>query len=398
MMEEKIRLLLYKESEEAASPVAFALLCGDSLTEYHRFPSVDSSSINASSIGELRLGRITQVQKNLCAAFVDIGCEKQAFLPMREEELSSFKNGDEIIVEIKKEPYGNKGATVTHHFSIRGDSVVLSYGNTLLGVSKKITDEKERVRLKQIASTFPKADNIGYVLRTESRLMPQEALQKEASLLLDTYATLTEKARYSRVGALLWANAMPVADRILQIPDESLKEILIDDRNLYSFIEEILLRKSPSRAQKMRLYEKSGHLSMASVYRIQSQLQDAVRKRVNLSGSLSGGYLFIEQTEALCAIDVNTGKEISGKNKEDAVTAFNQSVCSEIARQIRLRNLSGMILIDFIDMEREENRRKVLAAMEDAMKEDPREHHILDFTALHLMELTRARRGTILSV
>ncbi|MCF0136480.1 MAG: ribonuclease E/G [Lachnospiraceae bacterium] len=373
--------------------VAIARLQEGSLLEY-RLIGPSSEPLP----GEIRLGRILKVQKALSAAFVDIGSSKHAFLPLNADELPAFRSGMELPVEVQKATYENKGASVTHRISFRTDHVVLSRGETRTGVSKKIEDPGERSRLKDIGKSFPSPEDAGYVLRTESADISREQLLSEAVSLRKLYKETLSKALYSPVGTVLYTNDSPLLSAILEWPAEPLKEILAEDRDLYSELLTSLETVSPQRAALLQdRSSDKGDFPISSVYRIPSQLEEALHRRVNLSGPLSGGYLFIEETAACCVIDVNTGKELSGEDKEESVTAFNCLCAKEIARQICLRNLSGVILIDFVDMNKQEDRLAVIRSLVEALAGDQRKSTIYGFTATNMLEMTRARKGKTLS-
>lgn len=388
------KILIYPaEISDQSNDLVLAVLENDALVSFKKLLTEKEDHL-----GDIRLGKIARIQKNLSAAFVDIGEEKQAFLPLTEEKLDQYKNGQEIIVELKKAAVGNKGIAVTDQFSLRSDHVVLSHGNTLIGVSKKIVSEKERTRLKSIGYQLPRPENVGYVLRTESNGCSEEVLHAEAGKLLQVYERILDKARFSRVGETLYRAESSLSAALMEISSlADQDEILIEGKDILRRLTDELMVKGVQLPCSIRSYEPNG-FSLSALYKVETQLEEALRKRVNLSGGiLHGGYLFIEETEALCVIDVNSGKELSGNSKEEAVTAFNAACCEPIARQIRLRNLSGIILIDFIDMEKEEDRAFVLETMKQAMKHDTRVHTVVDFTKLNLLEMTRARKGLSLS-
>lgn len=392
MMRRKI-LIYPADISDQSDDLVLAVLENEALVSFKKILSEKEDHL-----GDIRLGKIARIQKNLSAAFVDIGEEKQAFLPLTEEKLDQYKNGQEIIVELKKAAVGNKGMAVTDQFSLRSAHVVLSHGNTLIGVSKKIVSEKERIRLKSIGYQLPRPENVGYVLRTESNGCSEEVLHAEAVKLLQVYERILDKARFSRVGETLYRAESSLSAALMEISSLSDQdEIMIEGKEILRRMTDELMVKGVQLPCSIRSYEPNG-FSLSALYKVETQLEEAMRKRVNLSGGiLHGGYLFIEETEALCVIDVNSGKELSGNSKEEAVTAFNAACCEPIARQIRLRNLSGIILIDFIDMELEEDRAFVLETMKQAMSQDTRVHTVVDFTKLNLLEMTRARKGLSLS-
>ena len=343
--------------------------------------------------GEILLGRILQTNPSLQGAFVEIGDGKPAFMPLEKEELPQYKSGQELPVEVKKASVGQKGCTVSACFSLKTDHVVLSYGKPYIGVSQKITDPKERKRLREAAEAFEKRETVGYVIRTESEGIEAFRLQKEASQLAAVYDRICQKARYSPVGSKLYQSGSQLLEYLRAVPLYRTQEIVFaGDLPTDKFMEEMSL-SDPERLAKVRIFEendKKASQHLQEVFRIPSQLQEALNKRVWLD---NGGYLFIEQTEALCAIDVNTGK-LSGSHEEKqaAIEAFNLAAVPKIAQQIRLRELSGILLIDFVDMESEEARQSVLKALRRAFDDDMRKTVIYGFTKLQLLEIARERK------
>lgn len=343
--------------------------------------------------GQIRLGQIREVNRSLSGAFVEIGDEKPAFLPLEKDALSSYKNGQELVVEVKKAAVGSKGCAVTDCFSLRGDLVVLSHGKLPTGVSKKITDPSERKRLKTAAEGFEKRETAGYVIRTESEGIEAFKLQTEASHLVRVYDQILKKAKYAKTGTVLHQNGSVWLSFMQSVPLHRTEEILLAGDLAIDEMKGELEVHDPGRLEKVRVYESgdakaSQHLQ--EIYRLPSQLAEALEKKVWIDG---GGYLFVEQTEALCAIDVNTGK-LSGSRdeKQTAIEAANIAAIPEIVRQIRLRDLSGIILIDFVDMEKEEARGKVLAALQSALDADLRKTTVYGFTKLQLCEMARERK------
>ena len=288
---------------------------------------------------------------------------------------------------------GEKGVVITDHLSLTGQYVVLTPDNPKLGVSSKITEETERQRLREIGKTFPEAEEIGYILRTESQGQREAVLRREAEKLYELFGKLQSRAKYSRIGETLYSAGTGLGKLILGFPVDQIEKIVIDDAYLMTRLQEELMIQRPALEGKFQLYQ-DAKWPVMDLYKISSQLQKAMQKRVMLQ---DGGYLFIEETEALAVIDVNTGKSIRGQLKEEAITAFNLKTVPVIVQQILLRNLAGIIVIDFIDMKKNEHQKQVLDALTEEFKKDRRKTQIFGFTRLELVEISRERKGLPLS-
>lgn len=368
--------------------VQAGVLYNDTLMEYYEFSENDREIL-----GDIRLGQVREVVPGINAVFMNVGENRPGFMPVDKGRISDYKPGQEFLVQIQKAAIGEKGVVVTDHLSLTGQYVVLTPDNPKLGVSSKITEETERQRLREIGKTFPKAEEIGYILRTESQGQREAVLRREAEKLYELFGKLQSRAKYSRIGETLYSAGTGLGKLILGFPVDQIEKIVIDDAYLMTRLQEELMIQRPALEGKFQLYQ-DAKWPVMDLYKISSQLQKAMQKRVMLQ---DGGYLFIEETEALAVIDVNTGKSIRGQMKEEAITAFNLKTVPVIVQQILLRNLAGIIVIDFIDMKKNEHQKQVLDALTEEFKKDRRKTQIFGFTRLELVEISRERKGLPLS-
>ncbi|MBQ7049801.1 MAG: ribonuclease E/G [Firmicutes bacterium] len=368
--------------------VQAGVLYNDTLMEYYEFSENDREIL-----GDIRLGQVREVVPGINAVFMNVGENRPGFMPVDKGRISDYKPGQEFLVQIQKAAIGEKGVVVTDHLSLTGQYVVLTPDNPKLGVSSKITEETERQRLREIGKTFPEAEEIGYILRTESQGQREAVLRREAEKLYELFGKLQSRAKYSRIGETLYSAGTGLGKLILGFPVDQIEKIVIDDAYLMTRLQEELMIQRPALEGKFQLYQ-DAKWPVMDLYKISSQLQKAMQKRVMLQ---DGGYLFIEETEALAVIDVNTGKSIRGQLKEEAITAFNLKTVPLIVQQILLRNLAGIIVIDFIDMKKNEHQKQVLDALTEEFKKDRRKTQIFGFTRLELVEISRERKGLPLS-
>jgi len=368
--------------------VQAGVLYNDTLMEYYEFSENDREIL-----GDIRLGQVREVVPGINAVFMNVGENRPGFMPVDKGRISDYKPGQEFLVQIQKAAIGEKGVVVTDHLSLTGQYVVLTPDNPKLGVSSKITEETERQRLREIGKTFPEAEEIGYILRTESQGQREAVLRREAEKPYELFGKLQSRAKYSRIGETLYSAGTGLGKLILGFPVDQIEKIVIDDAYLMIRLQEELLIQRPALEGKFQLYQ-DAKWPVMDLYKISSQLQKAMQKRVMLQ---DGGYLFIEETEALAVIDVNTGKSIRGQLKEEAITAFNLKTVPLIVQQILLRNLAGIIVIDFIDMKKSEHQKQVLDALTEEFKKDRRKTQIFGFTRLELVEISRERKGLPLS-
>jgi ribonuclease G len=298
-----------------------------------------------------------------------------------------LKAGQEIIVQIAKEPLGQKGARITSHVALPGRFVVFMPSVAHLGVSRRVSSEEERHRLKRILQTHRVGTTGGFIIRTAGEGVPEEEIAADMNFLYNLWLDIRQKAEKKPAPALLHYD-LDVVQRILrdQVTDE-FKAIWVDNEELYENVVTFMQRFQPALVNRVKMYTRSAPIFDA--FGITQELEKALRPKVWLK---SGGYIVINQTEALVAIDINTGKYVGKSNRlEDTIVKTNIEAVKEIVRQIRLRDLGGIIVVDFIDMDERKNRQKVMQALEEAMRADKAPNKILQFNDFGLVAITRKR-------
>lgn len=346
-------------------------------------------------VGNIYRGKVENVLPGMQAAFIDIGMEKNAFLfidDLRSEagddvpaSISDLlREGQEIIVQLVKEPMGNKGARVVTNLTIPGRYLVLMPTVDYIGVSRRIEDEKERERLKKIASHL-KPKGMGLIIRTAAEGLGEEDLTADRDFLFNLWQKILKKAKKGPTPALLFHDHDLLYRVLRDLFTAEVDRLVIDDLATYEKALDLLGFLGPHLRNKVQLF--TGH-SLFSVYGVEQQIEEALRRKIWLE---SGAYLVFDQTEALTVVDVNTGKYTGSTCLEDTVLHTNLAAAKEIARQIRLRNIGGIIVIDFIDMCDEENRKQVLACLAQELQKDKVKTNILGFTSLGLLEMTRKK-------
>jgi ribonuclease G len=353
----------------------------------------------ASLIGNLYKGRVVNVLPGMQAAFVDIGLSKNAFLyvddvlhphldkqPKEKPSITELlKPGDELLLQIMKEPLGGKGARVTTHFSIPGRWLVYMPNADYIGISKKIEQEAERSRLKSIAEIM-RMDGEGIILRTNADGESREALEEDLCTLRQAWDNALLRSKQVEAPSEIH-RASGLLERIVRdviTPDT--EQLIIDDELCLQQAKFYLRHTAPALEEKVRLYSEAQPLF--DKFGIKEQLDRAFQSRIWLQ---SGGYLVWDQTEALTVIDVNTGKFTGSVDLEETVFHTNREAAEEIARLLRLRDVGGIIIVDFIDMESEEHRHQVEQQLEKTIKQDRTKCQVVGWTRLGLMELTRKK-------
>jgi ribonuclease G len=358
-------------------------------------------SVSDRLVGSIFKGRVENVLPGMQAAFINIGLEKNAFLYV-EDALPSgsqldngvklnirdvVKEGQEILVEVVKEPIGNKGPRVTRHLTLPGRFLVLMPDVDYVGISRRISDEGERERLKQIAEEL-KTDDFGIIVRTVAEGASKEDLQDDLEMLIKIWQKIQQRERNSGAPALIHKDLELVKRILRDVVTDDVRRITVNSQATYEQILEITGNKLKF---KVNLVEEQ---DLFSRYNIPQELSKALKRKVWLK---SGGYIVIDQTEALTSIDVNTGKYVGSVDLADTVLKINLEAVVEIARQLRLRNIGGIIIIDFIDMENEEHGKEVLTKLEEELHKDKTKAHILGITSLGLVEMTRKKTRHSLS-
>lgn len=352
-------------------------------------------------VGNIYRGKVENILPGMEAAFVNIGMEKNAFLYVddlqvfkgQEEEINGLppsinkllRVGQEIIVQVVKEPIGSKGARVVTNLTIPGRYFVLMPSVNYVGVSRRIEDEDERERLRAAAQKL-RPRGMGLIVRTAAEGVDEKELRADRDFLLNLWQKVRKKARKGPVPALLYHDHDLLYRMLRDLFTEDIERLIIDEQSAYRKALEFLNSLNPRLKDRVELYR--GTRSLFDFYGIESQIEEALQSKVWLP---SGAYLVFDQGEALTMIDVNTGKFTGSTNLEDTVLATNLEAAQEISRQIRLRNLGGIIIIDFIDMGSEKNRRQVLEVLSRELAKDKQKSNLLGFTALGLLEMTRKK-------
>ena len=379
-----------------------AVLEGRSLIEHH----VARAEDDANQIdGNIYRGRVKNVLPGMEAAFVDIGTPKNAVLYWgdvqydRDEEAERdagatriehlLRPGQSIICQVTKNPIGLKGARLTEEVSLPGRFVVLVPNSTASGISKRL-DDRERRRLRSVLDDI-RPEGHGLIVRTAAEGVDVEELRRDVDQLLAKWNEIDEKARHLPAPAMLYSEPHLALRAIREELNEEYRGVVIDDLELFDLVQAYVADIDPELADRVEYYdaEKEG-LSIFERHHVHEQLHKALDRKVWLP---SGGSLIIERTEALTVIDVNTGKNVGSSNLEETVFQNNLEAAEEIARQLRLRDIGGIIVIDFIDMEIKSNRADVAATLRNALARDKTPTQIFDISELGLVEMTRKRVG-----
>ncbi len=298
-----------------------------------------------------------------------------------------LKEGQEIIVQIAKEPLGQKGARITSYVALPGRYVVYMPTVDHAGVSRKIASDDERQRLKRILQSNRAGMPGGFIMRTAGEGKSEEDLRADMQFLYNLWMDMRQKAEKKKAPALIHHD-LDLVERILRDQlTSSFKNVWVDNEEVYEDVVGFVQRFQPGMVSRIKLYTRTTPIFDA--FNITSELEKALRPKVWLK---AGGYIVINQTEALVAIDINTGKYVGKSNRlEDTIVKTNSDAVKEIVRQIRLRDLGGIIVVDFIDMDERKNRQKVMQALEEAMRGDRAPNKILAFNDFGLVAITRKR-------
>lgn len=357
-------------------------------------------------VGNIYKGKVQNVLPGMQAAFVDIGLERNAFLfvadarpllpggavPARSAIQDVVRVGEEILVQIAKEPSGSKGARITRHVSIPGRYLVLVPGADHVGISRRVGDDAERSRLRAIAEGLRGDGPFGLIVRTAAAERTAEELQGDWEQLLATWRAIEDDAQRAKAPAILYQELDVVQRMARDLLNGDVQRIVVDRRDGLLRVAEVVRRVAPHYAERLELVVPTNGESLFAARGIEAQSERALARKVPLP---NGGSLVIDQTEALTVIDVNTGHFVGQNSVDETFLQTNLEATEEIARQIRLRDIGGIIVIDFIDMDVPAHRKQLLAALEQACRPDHSKPEILGLTALGLVEMTRkkARQG-----
>lgn len=363
--------------------------------------------------GHIYKGKVSNVIPGMDAAFINIGMERNAFLHIDNlAEYQMEKNaaggelrktidrylseGDEILVQAISEPVGSKGPRVTTQCTLPGKFLVLVPDSDQISISKKISSSAERERLEKIIGEI-KPDNFGVIIRTAAQDKSVFHFEREMAYLINRWDKLETKVKSSKVGEMLYSENDLLSRMVRDVFSEDIGEFIVNDEELYfDILNYVNAFGDLGSGKKIKLYD--DYEDIFDKYKITEEIAKALEKIVPLE---CGGYLVIESTEALTTIDINTGKnigrDISKMGLENTTLRTNLEAAREIPRQLMLRNIGGIIIIDFIDMKEEENRNLLLNELENALKIDRIKNNIIHFTDLNLIEMTRKRMGNPLS-
>lgn len=361
-------------------------------------------------VGNVYKGKVLKVLPGMEAAFVDIGEERAAFLYIDdvlpdtvlfeeiEEKSSSHRNKDtkvpieellkenqEILVQVAKGPIGTKGARITSHISLPGRNLVHMPTVNTVGVSRQITDEAERQRLKDLVERL-RPERTGFILRTVAEGNTEEDLRYDINFLASLWDGIVSKYQSMPAPALLHRDLNVIFRSIRDLLSSNVRRLIIDDEDQHDAIKSFLKSYLPRYAYILEHFSRS--VPIFDHYSVETEIDRALGQKVWLR---SGGYLIIDQTEALTTIDVNTGRFVGEESHEQTILKTNLEAAKELVYQIRLRNIGGIIIIDFIDMERPQNRNTVYETLKDELRYDKARSKILQISEMGLVEMTRKR-------
>lgn len=345
-------------------------------------------------LGTVWIGQVQKIQPFMNGAFVEIRKSLDCFLSLHEQDLAypprdrELKPGDAVLVQVSRDAGRRKNPCVTTRISLSGKYMVLSRGNGGVGISKKLS-KRERERLRAIAISFDLPEHTEILLRTSARDVTEHTLAEEFSSLKREMEELLHRAGTRTVYSLLKCQE-PFYLQLLEelsFSNSAVDSIRTDNQEIHEALRKYLEAKWPEKLSSLSLYD-DPLLPMYKIYRLETVLEGALQEKVWLK---SGGFLMIQQTEAFVSIDVNSGKFSSKRTPQEIYRKINLEAAVEIVRQIRLRNLSGMILIDFINMEIKENRDELLEVMRCLAAQDPVQTEVIDITALNIVEMTRKK-------
>jgi ribonuclease E len=381
-----------------------AMIDGDRLEEIYM-----ERTSSLGHVGNIYKGQVVNIEPSIQAAFVDIGEGRNGFLHVsdvmpiygqmskqegaydrrREKRIQDLLiRGTETLVQITKEGIGNKAPTMTTYLSIPGRYVVLMPSIKRSGISRKIEDENIRRKLKSTLAELSPPPKMGYIIRTAGANRTKKEIARDLEYLLNLWKEISKKAQTSKTPALIYHESDLVIRTLRDVFTDEVEEIIVDGKEAYEKSLDFMSLLSPDYAQKVALYE--GHVPLFHKYGVENEIEKIYQKRVPLR---SGGHMVIEQTEALVAIDVNSGKYTEEDDIEETALKINLEAAEEIARQLRLRDLGGVIINDFIDMKDPKNKRAVERSFRNAIRKDRARSRIGRISQFGIIEMTRQRLG-----
>ena len=340
-------------------------------------------AMSAHLVGSIFLGRVSNIVRGIQAAFIDIGLDQNAFLYLGDSQ--DLTEGASVMIQITKDPRGTKGPTASREITFPGHYAVLFPFSDNIGISRKITDEEERARLRSLAEKL-RHPGMGIVLRTEAEGVSAEVLETDINNLIAEWNVVAARAKRAKAPAFLHRELDLSVRMVRDYFTRDVKEIVVDNPEAFQRIQALLSEMKDVENTELKLWD-SGE-DVFSGFGLGDTLESLADRRVELP---SGGYLVIDHTEAMTVIDVNSGSYIGKNNLEETIMEINRQAAREIAHQLRLRDIGGIIVVDFIDMHSEENRQEVLAVLEDSFAGDKMRPRIQDITVLNLVEITRKK-------
>ena len=379
-------------------------------------------SIHVTTVGRIQTknniykARVVAIEPNLQAAFIDYGTDKNGFLPFSEihpeyyrqnlkpevkklvdaqqwKKLSIadvMERGQELLVQVVKEEIGTKGANMTTYLSLPGRCVVLMPGSDSEGISRRISGEERRSQLRDVMNSLSIPEGIGWIVRTASVDITKTALSKDVRFLLKLWKEIKEKGQHLSGVGLLYQDYNCVMRFLREFFDPCIQEILVDDEDALEKVRDFI-EMLPAKQRMVRVKLHRGARPIFNQYSVEDQIESIYQPRVSLP---SGGSIVIDPTEALVAIDVNSGSTSKGKNFEESIFQANMEAATELARQLRLRDLGGLIVVDFIDMRSNKNIREVEKQVKTAMKRDKAKVDISRISRFGLMQISRQKMGS----
>ena len=356
--------------------------------------------------GNIYLGKVENVLLGMQAAFVDIGKEKNTFIhirdiipkasnetgnknePLNKHNIKNYiKTGMPILVQIKKDATSKKGARVSTHINLSGRYAVLMPNSNFITISKKIEKETEKNRLLKIVKEIV-PQNYGIIIRTSAKEKSEEEIKRDINNLIITWQEIVNKYEKAKkqttfTPQLIYKNQGIIEKLIIDLIDQDLSKVIVNEEKTYENIKKVLEKIALETDVKVELKKEKNILN---IYEIQEQLEKANNRKIWLK---CGGFITIDKTEALTAIDVNSGKYVGTKDLEKTIFTVNKEATIEITKQIRLRDIGGIIIIDYIDMENKEDKAKILEILEENLKKDRSKTQVIGFTPLDLLEMTR---------
>lgn len=383
----KRKLLITKLEENIITSV----LENDEIVEFH---CMSDNEKELYQLGNIYVGRVKNIVSNIQAAFIEISKGVECYFSINENPCPIFTKkigkkplciGDELLVQISKEAVKTKVPSVTSKLSISGKYVVLTVGDTRISVSSKLSFE-DRKRLKEIAESYTN-EKYGLIIRTNAKELSKEQLENEIEQAIQEFEQLMRVASQRVCFSCMKQAPKPYLAQLRNIYQDGLTDILIEDASIFQEVRSYMELEQPEDLSKLRHYQDT-LLPLHKLYNVEKKLEDALKERVWLK---SGAYLIIQPTEALTVIDVNTGKSIGKKKSDEHLLHVNIEAAIEVAKQIRLRNLSGIIIVDFINLSNKASTKTLLEIFDFELKKDPIVTTLVDITKLQLVEVTRKK-------